>query len=91
MDETTYGDFPAALILRERVLRLDDPALTRKVSRALQDFNGGLYAIAEIREPTYRRRLALLWRDDALARVAIHPELDNYVRGVITTFAKDLL
>jgi hypothetical protein len=70
---------------------LGDPSVTRKVSRLLQDLNTGLSHLAAIPDVVYRGRLALLWRDDFLARVAIHPAIDKFVRNVICTQAKSLL
>jgi hypothetical protein len=91
MQDTTFGSFPAAEVLVAELEALDHPAVSRKVSRLLQDFNTGLGHLAAIPDPAYRRRLALLWRDDFLGRVAIHPTIDKFVRNVICTHAKPLL
>lgn len=91
MKRTTYGGFPAARVLAERVEQLGDPHLRRRVSRRLNDFLVGLDQLLEVPARNYRRRLALLWRDAHLERVDFHPYLDSYVRNVMTTYAKDLL
>jgi hypothetical protein len=91
MQATTYGAFPAAEVLAAELDGLGDPAVSRKVSRLLQDFNTGLGHLAAVADPGYRARLALLWRDDCLARTAIHPAIDKFVRNVITTHAKTVL
>ncbi len=91
MDATTLGNFPAATVLADRLERLADPHLTRRVTKRLNDFNAGLNQLLDVPHPTYRRRLALLWRDHHLQSVAFDPTLDAYVRNVMTTFAKSLL
>src|SRR4051794_11928742 len=91
MTTTTFGSFPAAGVLAAELDTLADAAVSRKVSRLLQDFNEGLSHIGAIPDPTFRGRLALLWRDDTLSRVAIHPAVDKFVRNVINTYAKPLL
>jgi hypothetical protein len=91
MHATTFGSYPAAEVLADRLDSLADPVLSRKVSRLLQDLNTGLAQLEDVTDPVYRARFALLWRDDFLARVAIHPDVDKYVRGVIVTQAKGLL
>jgi hypothetical protein len=91
MQVTTFGSFLAAEVLVAELEALADPAVSRKVSRLLQDFNTGLSHLADIPDPTYRRRLALLWRDDFLNRAAIHPSIDKFVRNVLCTYAKPLL
>ncbi|OWK36035.1 hypothetical protein [Fimbriiglobus ruber] len=91
MQATTFGSFPAAEVLAAELESLADPAVSRKVSRLLQDLNTGLAHLAAIPDPGYRGRLALLWRDDALARAAIHPAVDKFVRNVIHSRAKTLL
>lgn len=91
MQATTFGAFPAAEILADRLDALADPAVTRKVSRLLQDLNTGFGQLESVPDPAYRRRLGLLWRDDFLARVAIHPAIDKFVRNVICTLAKPSL
>jgi hypothetical protein len=88
MSPATYGSFPAAEALAAELDRRDDPALTRKVSRLLQDFNEGLRQLDAVEHEGYRARLALLWRDDFLARVAIDADLDKFVRNVLHTRAK---
>lgn len=88
MQATTFGSFPAAEVLATELESLADPAVSRKVSRLLQDLSTGLGHLAAIPDPGYRARLALLWRDDCLARVAIHPAIDKFVRNVISTRAK---
>ncbi len=90
MQATTFGAFPAAEVLVAELETLADAGISRKVSRLLQDFNTGLGHLEEIRDPVYRTRLALLWRDDFLQRV-IHPSIDKFVRNVICTQAKTIL
>lgn len=91
MKRTTYGGFPAARVLAERIDELADPYLRRRVSRRLHDFLVGLDQLQEVPQLSYRRRLALLWRNEHLGQVDFHPYLDSYVRNVMTTYAKDLL
>lgn len=91
MQATTFGSFPAAAVLVAELDALADPAASRKVSRLLQDLNTGLGHLAAVPDPAYRGRLALLWRDDFLGHVAIHPAIDKFVRNVICTHAKPLL
>jgi len=91
MNTTTFGSFPAAEVLAAELDTLGDASVSRKVSRLLQDFNEGLSHIGAIPDPAFRGRLALLWRDDTLSRVAIHPAVDKFVRNVICTHAKPLL
>jgi hypothetical protein len=87
MPATTFGSFPVAEALAAEV----EAAVSRKVSRLLQDLNTGLGHLATVPDPEYRGRLALLWRDDCLSRVAIHSAVDKFVRNVICTHAKPLL
>ena len=91
MQSTTFGSFPAAEVLVAELEVLANPAVSRKVSRLLQDLNTGLGYLAAISDPSYRGRLALLWREDFLSRVAIHPKIDKFVRNVICTHTKQLL
>lgn len=91
MDPTTYGDFPAAHVLAERLTALDDPALTRRVTRFLTDFNTGLAALDAIEDDAYRGRLALLWRDHFVERLDFHPDVDSWVRNVLSAYYRDLL
>jgi hypothetical protein len=91
MNTTTFGSFPAAEVLVTELESLGDPSVTRKVSRLLQDLNTGLSHLTALSDASYRGRLALLWRDDFLGRVTIHPAIDKFVRNVICTQAKPLL
>ena len=91
MKETTYGSFPAALILQKRVARLDDAKIRMKVSNTLQDFNTGLRFIEDVQDPRYRKRLALLWRNDFLSSVNIDPHIDSYLKNVLSTYYRELL
>ena len=91
MNAATFGAFPAAGALVDLLDNHPDPRTAAKVSRLLQDFNAGLGHIAAVSHAGYRGRLALLWRDDFLRRVAIDPVLDKFVRNVICTHAKRLL
>ena len=91
MHATTFGAFPAAEALAGLLEKRADPHLSRKVSRLLQDFNEGLGHLGGIEHAGFRQRLALLWRDDFLARVAIDPHLDKFVRNLLHTRAKALL
>lgn len=91
MKSETYGSFPAAIALIERLKKLSNPLVIKKVSRLLQDYNEGLRQIESIPQPRYRKRCALLWRDDHLDRVAIDPFVDKYVRNVLCTYAKAIL
>jgi hypothetical protein len=91
MQATTFGSFPAAQILADKLDKLGDPTVTKKVSRLLQDLNTGLSHIEKISDPLYRGRLALLWRDDFLAKLAILPDVDKFLSNVIITNTKPLL
>lgn len=91
MKKTTFGSFPAALILYERVKRIDDAKIRRKVSNTLQDFNTGLRFIEGIEDLRYRKRLALLWRDDFLKAINIDPRIDSYLKNVLSTYYRELL
>ena len=91
MSPETFGCFPAAIILVERLEKLADEKVTTKVSRFLQDYNEGLYYIGQIPHESYRKRCALLWRDDFLHRSKIDPFIDKYLENIICTYAKDLL
>ncbi len=91
MNTATFGALPAAEALAAMLDGLADPRAARKVSRLLQDFNAGLCHLAAVPDAGYRGRLALLWREDFLGRVAIDPEVDKFLRNVICTRAKRLL
>ena len=91
MQATTFGAFPAAEALADLLERRSDPRLTRKASRLLQDFNEGMRHLAALEHPVYRQRLALLWRDDFLARVDLDPVIDKFVRNLLHTRAKEIL
>lgn len=91
MQATTFGSFPAAETLTAALELLGDRAVSRKVSRLLQDLNTGLGHIEGITDARYRGRLTLLWRDDCLRRADIHPAIDKFVRNVICSHAKPLL
>jgi hypothetical protein len=91
MQATTFGSFPAAEILVDKLDSLGDPLISRKVSRLLQDFSTGLSHLSEIPDPAYRSRMTLLWRDDFLARLSIDPDIDKFVSNVLCTRAKPLL
>lgn len=91
MQTTPFGAFPAAEVLAAELEALADSTVSRKVSRLLQDFNTGLGQVASVPDPAYRKRVALLWRDNFLDRVAVNPAVDKFVRNVICTHAKPLL
>lgn len=91
MKKTTFGSFPAALILQERIESINDSKVTRKVSNTLQDFNTGLRFIEGIEDSRYRKRFALLWRNEFLARVNIDPRVDSYLKNVLSTYYRELL
>jgi len=86
-----FGAFPAAQVLAEIVDAKADGAISRRVAGLLQDFNEGLNAIAAIESRPIRQRLALLWRDDFLGRVEISPEVDKFLKNVISTHYKSAL
>tara|TARA_R110002072_G_C7791234_1_gene520875 strand:- start:417 stop:707 length:291 start_codon:yes stop_codon:yes gene_type:complete len=86
-----FGAFPAAEVLSEIVAGRADASVSRRVTSLLQDFNEGLNAIAAIESRAIRQRLALLWRDDFLARAEIDPEVDKFLRNVISTHYKGVL
>lgn len=91
MNAATFGAYPGAQALAELLAQRNDPTLQKKVSRTLQDFNEGLRQLETLADEHYRGRLALLWRDEFLRQVSIDPEIDKFVRNVLTTNAKRLL
>ncbi|WP_020474294.1 hypothetical protein [Zavarzinella formosa] len=89
MKAETFGSFPAAQILVSRLEKLNNPLVTKKVSRFLQDYNEGLKHLNAIKHAGYRKRCVLLWRDDFLKRLAIDPFVDKFVSNLICTYGKD--
>jgi hypothetical protein len=56
-----------------------------------EDFNTGLRMIEKIGDRKYRKRFALLWRNEFLGLVNIHPKIDTYLKNALSIYYRDLL
>ncbi len=89
LDPTTFGSSPAAKILAERLDRLADPKLTRRVSAFLHQTNTGFAQLAAVEDDRWFKRLVVSWRKDRLGQVSFHDDLDSYVKNLVTAASKD--
>ena len=83
--KTAYGNFNSAMILVEKLDEIGDTALTKQVTRFVQSVDRGFSVINSIDEDKWLKRLILLWKNDCIKKVAFHPDIDSYIRNVITT------
>ena len=89
MDPTTFGGSDAAIILVDRLAKLDDPKLAKRVGSFLNMSATGFARLDEIEDHEWFRRFAILWRNSRTAMIEFHPEIDTYVRNVLVTGYKE--
>ena len=89
LDLNTFGGSPAAEILAERLNRIDDLRLIKKVSSFLHYTNTGLAQLSTISNDEWFRRFVVLFRKHQLDRVAFHEDVDTYIKNLVTAASKD--
>ena len=89
MAPTTFGSYDSAKILVDRLNKLDDRHLTRRVGAFLAQTSTGYARLAEIDDHQWFRRFAIMWRKQRVAMVNFHPDLDTYICAVVGTDYKE--
>ena len=89
LDPNTFGSSDAATILAEKLVRIDDPKLVKKVSAFLTYTNTGLSRLSGIADDVWFERMVLVFRKAQLSRVDFHPDIDTYIKNLVLAAAKD--
>jgi hypothetical protein len=89
LDPNTFGSSNAAMILVEKLNRIDDPKLTKKVSAFLTYTFTGLNKLNGIDNDVWFKRFVILFRKHQLSRVDFHEDIDTYVKNIVTSTSKD--
>lgn len=91
IDHTTFGGNPAAVVLADRLNKLDDERLTRSVCKFLAWTMTGFSQLGAVDDDEWFQRLVLMWRRNQEAKIDFHPEVDSYIRNIIVTAYKEWL
>ena len=86
--ETEFGNFPAAKVLSERLDRLENRKLARRVRHFVNTTLTGFARLDGIDSQPWFKRFALIWRNRRLAACSFHPDVDSYAKAVIRTHFK---
>jgi hypothetical protein len=89
MDPTTFMASPAAAILVDRLNKLDNPKLTRRVSAFIHHTFNGFIALTDVENDAFFKKFIVLWRKHRLEQVDFHEELDTYVKTIITSESRN--
>ena len=89
LDPNTFGGSDAAMILVEKLNRIDDPKLTRQVSAFLTYTFTGLSRLSSIDDDAWFKRFVVLFRKHQIDRVAFHEDIDTYIKNIVTSTSKD--
>jgi hypothetical protein len=89
LDLKTFGGSRAAEILAERLNRIGDPKLTRRVSAFLHYTNTGYTKLSDIDDDEWFQRFVFGFRQQQLALIDFHDEINSYIRNLVTSASKD--
>jgi len=85
MDNTTFGNFPSAMILCEKIFK-NDKKFKSKIGDFIQDYIEGTLALNLVKDSTLRKRMQLLWRNSFMESVNFGEDIDTYVKNVIVAY-----
>jgi hypothetical protein len=88
LDPYTFGASKAAVILAERLDRIADPKLTRRVGAFLHYTYAGFAQLGAVEDEEWFRRFVVLFRKSQLAKVDYHADVDSYVKNLVLVASK---
>jgi hypothetical protein len=88
LDPHTFGASKAAVILAEKLDRIADPKLTRRIGAFLHYTYTGFAQLGAVEDDEWFRRLAVMFRKSQLARVDYHSDVDSYVKNLVLVASK---
>ena len=88
MDATTYGDTGAARVLIDKLAKLGDPKLCKRVRRYMSNTLTGFARLNEIEDDKWFKLFAVRWRNERIGMIAFHPEIDTYLENIVRTTFK---
>jgi len=89
LDPKTFGGSKAAEILVEKLNRIGDPKLIKKVGAFLHYTNTGYAQLSAIDDDEWFRRFVVLFRKAQLVKVDFDDSINTYVRNLVTSASKD--
>jgi hypothetical protein len=89
LDPNTFGGSRAAEVLVEKLTKINDPRLTKKVGAFLHYTNTGFAKLAAVDDDEWFARLIVVFREAQLAKVNFHDDVNTYVRNLVTAASKD--
>ncbi len=89
MESYTFGSFPCAVILVDKISKLNDLHLRKRVSRFFHEFYKGINQADLMCDPRVKIRFLELWRDEFLSKINFDYSVDSYVQNVTVTIFKE--
>jgi len=69
MKDTTFGSFPAAIILADILNKVDDKRITHKICSLIADYKAAIDELKKIDDLGIRKRFLFLWKAISVQKI----------------------